>query len=36
MGGYVEIDELNCLKSKTKTSFDKFSKIYVKNNKSIN
>ena len=36
MGGYIEIDELNCLKSKTKTSFDKFSKIYVKNNKSIN
>ena len=36
MGGYVEIDELNCLKSKTKTSFDEFSKIYVKKDKFIN
>ncbi len=31
MGGYVEIDELNCIKYLTKLSSDKFSKIYINN-----
>ncbi len=31
MGGYVEIDELNCREYVTKKNSDNFSKIYVKN-----
>ena len=36
MGGYVEIDELNCLKYFTKISSDNFSRVYINNELSIN
>ena len=36
MGGYVEIDELHCLKYFKKISYDNFSKIYINKELIIN